>query len=129
MQSGEEFDYNERYGVRPQKRWVTPAIVFAIVGGGWLIWAGLHHANPAIRYELISFKITAEREISIRYTVVRSDPMQAVICTLTASDQDKNVVGQIDDKIAAGTSQIEQTTVIPARTEPVTATIARCRAE
>lgn len=129
MQSGEEFDYNDRYGVRPQKRWVTPAIVSALVGGGWLIWAGLHHANPAIRYELISFNVTAEREISIRYTVVRTDPMQVVICTLTASDQDKNVVGQIDDKIAAGTSQIEQTTAIPARTAPVTATIARCRAE
>jgi hypothetical protein len=55
--------------------------------------------------------------------------MQVVICTLTASDQDKNVVGQIDDKIAAGTSQIEQTTAIPARTAPVTAGIARCRAE
>ncbi len=129
MQSGEEFDYNDRYGVRPQKRWVTPAIVFALVGGGWLIWAGLYHANPAIRYELISFNVTAEREISIRYTVVRADPMQVVICTLTASDQDKNVVGQIDDKIAAGTSQIEQTTAIPTRTAPVTATIARCRAE
>ncbi|MSO29151.1 MAG: DUF4307 domain-containing protein [Candidatus Planktophila sp.] len=129
MQSGEEFDHNDRYGVRPQKRWVTPAIVFALVGGGWLIWAGLHHANPAIRYELISFNITAEREISIRYTVVRTDPMQVVICTLTASDQDKNVVGQIDDKIEAGTSQIEQITAIPTRTAPVTAAIARCRAE
>ena len=129
MQSGEEFDYNDRYGVRPQKRWVTPAIVFALVGGGWLIWAGLHHANPSIRFELISFNVTAEREISIRYTVNRTDPMQVVICTLTASDQDKNVVGQIDDKIAAGTSLTEQTTVIPARTAPVTATIARCRAE
>lgn len=129
MQSGEEFDYNDRYGVRPQKRWVTPAIVFALIGGSWLIWAGLHHANPAIRYEVISYGVTAEREISIRYTVFRTDPMQVVICTLTASDQDKNVVGQIDDKIAAGTSQIEQTTAIPARTAPVTATIARCRAE
>ena len=129
MQSGEEFDYNDRYGVLPQKRWVTPAIVFAIIGIGWSIWAGLHHANPAIRYEIISFNVIAEREISIRYTMVRSDPMQVVICTLTASDQDKNVVGQIDDKIAAGTSQIEQTTVIPARTSPVTAAVAPCRAE
>ena len=129
MQSGEEFDYNDRYGVRPQKRWITPAIALAIIGVGWSIWAGLHHANPAIRYELISFNVTAEREISIRYTVNRTDPMQVVICTLTASDQDKNVVGQIDDKIPAGKSLAEQTTAIPARTAPVTAAIARCRAE
>ncbi len=129
MQSGEEFDYNDRYGVLPAKRWITPAIVFALIGGGWFIWAGLHHANPAIRSELISFSVTAEREISIRYSVNRTDPMQVVICTLTASDQDKNVVGQIDQTIAAGSSYNEQTTVIPARTAPVTAAIARCRAE
>jgi hypothetical protein len=129
MQSAEGFDYNDRYGVRPQKRWVTPAIIFAIIGVGWSIWAGLHHANPAIRYELISFNVTAEREISIRYTVVRTDPMQVVICTLTASDQDKNVVGQIDDTIAAGSSQTQQITAIPARSAPVTANVARCRAE
>lgn len=129
MQSGEEFDYNDRYGVRPQKRWVTPAIALAIIGLGWSIWAGLHHANPAIRYELISFNVTAEREISIRYILNRTDPMQVVICTLTASDQDKNVVGQIDETIAAGSSQTEQITAIPARSAPVTATVARCRAE
>ena len=124
-----DLDFNDRYGVRSSKGWITPAITFALIGGAWMIWAGLHHANPAIRSELISFNVSAEREISIRYTVVRTDPMQVVICTLTASDQDKNVVGQIDDKIAAGTSLTEQTTVIPARTAPVTAAIARCRAE
>ena len=129
MQSGEEFDYNDRYGVLPAKRWVTPAIVFALIGAGWFIWAGLHYANPAVRSDLISFSVTAEREISIRYSVSRTDPMQVVICTLTASDQDKNVVGQIDDKIPAGKSLVEQTTAIPARTAPVTAAIARCRAE
>jgi hypothetical protein len=124
-----DFDFNDRYGVRSTKSWIAPAIAFAIIGGAWLIWAGLHHANPAIRSELISFSVTAEREISIRYTIDRTDPNQVVICTLTASDQDKNVVGQIDDTIAAGASHSEQTTVIPARTAPVTAAIARCRAK
>ena len=124
-----DFDFNDRYGVRSNKAWVTPAIVFAVVGGAWLIWAGLHHANPAIRSELISFNVTAEREISIRYTIDRTDPNQVVICTLTASDQDKNVVGQIDDTITAGPAHSEQITAIPARTAPVSAAIARCRAE
>jgi len=44
-------------------------------------------------------------------------------------DQDKNVVGQIDDTIASGSSHSEQTTAVPARTAPVSASIARCRAE
>jgi hypothetical protein len=124
-----DLDFNDRYGVRSSKAWITPAITFALIGGAWLIWAGLHHANPAIRSELISFNVTAEREISIRYTVDRTDPEQVVICTLTASDQDKNVIGQIDETIAAGAGHSEQTTAIPARTAPVSAAIARCRAK
>jgi len=124
-----DLDFNDRYGVRSNNGWITPAIVFAVIGGGWLIWAGLHHANPEIRSELISFNVTAEREISIRYTIDRTDPNQVVICTLIASDQDKNVVGQIDYAIAAGQSHSEQTTAIPARTAPVSAAIARCRAK
>jgi len=124
-----DLDFNDRYGVRSNKAWITPAIVFAVIGGGWLIWAGLHHANSEIRSELISFNVTAEREISMRYSIDRTDPNQVVICTLIASDIDKNVVGQIDDTIAAGAAHSEQTTVIPARSAPVTAAIARCRAK
>ena len=124
-----DLDFNDRYGVRSSKAWITPAIAFAIIGGGWLIWAGLHHANPEIRSELISFNVSAEREISMRYTIDRTDPNQVVICTLTASDMDKNVVGQIDDTIAAGAAHSEQTTAIPARSAPVSAAIARCRAK
>jgi len=124
-----DFDFNDRYGVRSSKSWITPAIAFALIGGAWLIWAGLHHANPAIRSELISFNVTAAQEISIRYTIDRTDPNQVVICTLSASDQDKNVIGQIDETIAAGASHSEQTTAIPARTVPVSAAITRCRAK
>ena len=124
-----DLDFNDRYGVRSCKSWITPAITFALIGGSWLIWAGLHHANPAIRSELISFNVTSEREIAIRYRVDRTDSNQVVICTLSARDQDKNVVGQIDETIAAGTSYSEQTTAIPARSTPVTAAIVRCRAK
>ena len=124
-----DLDFNDRYGVRSGKAWITPAIVFAVIGGGWLIWAGLHHANPEIRSELISFNVTAEREISIRYRIDRTDASQVVICTLTARDIDKNVIGQIDETIAAGTSYSEQITAIPARSTPVTAAIVRCRAK
>jgi hypothetical protein len=65
----------------------------------------------------------------MRYSIDRTDPNQVVICTLIASDIDKNVVGQIDDTIAAGAAHSEQITAIPARSAPVTAAIARCRAK
>jgi hypothetical protein len=124
-----ELDFNDRYGVRSTKSWITPAIVFALIGGGWLIWAALHHSDPAIRSELISFNVTSEKEISLRYRVDRTDPNQVVICTLTARDLNKNVIGQLDDTIAAGSTSSEQTTVIPARSTPFTAAIVRCRAK
>ena len=53
MQSGSEFSYEDRYGVRPAKRWVAPAVVIAVIGISWLVWVGLHHSNPDIRFSVI----------------------------------------------------------------------------
>ncbi len=129
MQTGEEFSYEDRYGKAGGNRWVTYAFGLAIVGLLWVFWAGLHHANPAISNQLISFQVTGEKEISVRYSINRNGANQVVICTLKALDQDKSVVGQIDDTIPAGERSSEQTTAIPTRSAPVTASIARCRAE
>ena len=49
------FDFNDRYGVRPERAWVPYALSFAMIGGAWLIWAGLHQAEPAISYSLVAF--------------------------------------------------------------------------
>ena len=66
MQSEAEFSYEDRYGKTGGNRWVAYAFGFAIVGLLWIFWAGLHHANPAISNQLISFEVTGEKEISIR---------------------------------------------------------------
>jgi hypothetical protein len=129
MQSEEVFSYEERYGKTGGNRWVAYAFGLSIIGLLWVFWAGLHHANPAISSQLISFQVTGEKEISVRYSINRNDPNQVVICTLKALDQDKSVVGQIDDTIPSGERSSEQTTAIPTRSAPVTASIARCRAE
>ena len=129
MQSEEVFSYEERYGKTGGNRWIAYAFGLSVVGLLWVFWAGLHHANPAISSQLISFEVTGEKEISMRYSINRSNPDQVVICTLKALDQDKSVVGQIDDIIPAGERSSEQITAIPARSAPVTASIARCRAE
>ena len=127
MQSEGEFSYNQRYGVRPSNRWVAPAIFFAAVGVSWLAWAGLHHSNPNIRVSIISFTATTDREITLRYSVVRKDKDQVVICTLIARDYDKNVVGQIDDEIGSGLASLEKTTAIPTRSQGVNADVVACR--
>ena len=93
----------------------------------WLTWAGLHHSNPTIRASIISFTTTTDRQISLRYEVIRKDKNQAVICTLVARDYDKNVVGQIEDEIAPGLSALQQITAIPTRSQAVNAEVVACR--
>ena len=121
-----ELNLSDRYGQRPM-RWKGLAAALLIFGGGWLLWAGLHHSRPAITPTLISFSIPSDRAVSLRYSVDRRNAEQAVICTLVAHDFDKNVVGQIDDTIPAGAAHVEQTTLIPTRTAAVNGAISRCR--
>jgi len=127
MQSGSEFSYEDRYGVRPTKGWVAPAVVIAAIGISWLIWAGLHHSNPNIRASVISFTATTDRAMSIRYEVVRKDKNQVLTCTLVARDYDKNVVGQIEDEIGPGLAVVQKDTDIPTRSQGVNADVVACR--
>ena len=113
--------------MRPANRWVGPAVFFAVIGISWLAWAGLHHSNPNIRTSLISYTATTDREISLRYSVVRKDKDQILTCTLIARDYDKNVVGQIEDEIAPGLASLEKTTSIPTRSQAVNADVVACR--
>jgi len=127
MQSGSEFSYKDRYGVRQAKGWVVPAVVIAVIGISWLVWAGLHHSNPGIRVSVISFTATTDREMSIRYEVVREDKDQVISCTLVARDYDKTVVGQIEDEIGPGLAVVQKNTDIPTRSQGVNADVVACR--
>lgn len=126
-QPDETFDYNDRYGISPRKRWVVPAAVFALIGLSWTLWAALNHSQPELRSTLYSFSVTGDREITMKYAIDRRDPDATVICTLISIDIDKNIVGQIDDQIKGGESKVERVIAIPARIAPVSARIAGCR--
>ena len=125
-QGNNQFDFSDRYGVKPARGWIKYAAVFALVGGSWLLWAGVHHSNPEIRTELISFITQDPRNPEIRYSVQRKSGTDVVVCTLTARDFEKNVVGQIEDTIPAGDTYLERTIAIPARADAVNAGIERC---
>ena len=124
--AGEEFDFNDRYGIRPQRAWISYAVAFALLGGGWLVWSALDQANPEIRTSLISFDNHNPRKVEVRYSVTRRDPNQEVTCTLIARDFDVNIVGQIDDLIPAGEKYTERVTTIPTRADAVNAGILSC---
>ena len=91
MQSQEPFDYNERYGLRKKRSWVGIALITAIVGVGWITWAGLYHSNPEIRVQLISFTVDSDREVSVRYFVERDSAEAVSICTVIARDFYKDI--------------------------------------
>ncbi len=127
MQSEKPFSYEERYGAPKAARWPVIALVVGVLGVSWLLWTALYHSNPPLRSQLVSFTITNDREASVRYFIERTDSQQAVICTLIARDYDKNIVGQIDQEIAAGKSKVELVTVVPTRSEAVNADVSSCR--
>ena len=124
---GGQFDYNDRYGIKPSRSWIKFAIGFALIGGVWIAWAGLHHAQPVVRSELISFSTQDPRKPVIRYFIQRDNVKNVIICTLTARDYEKNVVGQVDDTIEAGESFVERSVTIPTRAYAVNAGISGCR--
>jgi hypothetical protein len=129
MQSQEPFDYNDRYGVKKKRSWVSIALLLAVVGVGWITWSGLYHSNPDLRVQLISFTIDSDREVSVRYWVERSNSEAATICTLVARDYYKDIVGQIDIEIPAGKEKVELVSVVPTRSPAVNADVSTCRAK
>ena len=122
----DSFDFNDRYGVRLERAWVPYALSFAIIGGAWLIWAGLHQAEPPISYSLVAFNNDDPRNTEIRYTINRRDPSRTATCVIAARDFDKVIVGQIDDQIPAAKGAIERTVTIPSRADAVNAGVTTC---
>ena len=122
-----QFDYNDRYGIKPKSAWVKYAITLLVAGVAWVAWAGLHYARPELSQDLISFENSDPRNPTIRYSINREDGNAVVICTLTARDFDKNVVGQVDDVIEAGDNSLERNVAIPTRADAVNVGITRCR--
>jgi hypothetical protein len=122
-----QFDYNDRYGISPRNPIRIYALAFVLILTAWVVWAGLHHARPELAHELIAFENSDPRNPTIRYSITRRDAAAEVICTLTARDFDKNIVGQIDDVIAGGANSLERTVAIPTRADAVNVGVARCR--
>ncbi len=125
----ESDDYlQERYGKSQngKRRWLIPATVLLIVGGGWLFWSANHYSRPEIRTNLISFSVANPTSVSLRYFISVRTSGRSHQCILIASDYQANTVGQITDTIPAGAHNYTRTVVIPTRTPAVSATIEHC---
>ena len=123
----DEFDYNDRYGIRKQRAWLPYALSFLLIGGVWIIWAGIHHAEPNVSADLIAFNNQDPRNTEIRYIVTRRDSSREATCIVTARDIDKVIVGQISDVIPASSGAVERVVTIPSRADAANAGVTSCR--
>ena len=97
----------QRYGApRPWSRPLAVActVTLAVLGLGWLVWAGLYHAQPAVSERLRTFDVLGPGVVSATIDVER-EPGVAVACLLEAQAADHFVVGERQVRIPAGPEQ------------------------
>jgi len=118
----------ERYGIaaNSRKKWLLPAALVLIIGGGWLIWSANFYSKPEIRTQVMSFTPAKHGAISIRYTIRIRTAARAHQCVLIARDYQAITVGQVTDTIPAGRNAYTRMVLIPARAPAASASIDHC---
>ena len=121
----------QRYGIKevPKSRnWLLGALIGIVAA--WFAWSGYNAANPAVRSELVSFKIIDTQSISITYKISVRDNSIDHSCAVVARDIDKNVVGEVTDPMPAEELMVGanlRTLTIPTRLPAVNEGISSCQ--
>ena len=121
----------QRYGIKevPKSRNWLLGVLIGIVAA-WFAWSGYNAANPAVRSELVSFKIIDAQSISITYKITVRDISIDHNCAVVARDIDKNVVGEVTDPMPVDALMVGanlRTLTIPTRLPAVNAGISSCQ--
>ena len=121
----------QRYGIKevPKSRNWLLGVLIGIVAA-WFAWSGYNAANPAVRSELVSFKIIDAQSISITYKITVRDISIDHSCAVVARDIDKNVVGEVKDPMPVDALMVGanlRTLTIPTRLPAVNAGISSCQ--
>ena len=121
----------QRYGIKdlPKSRNWLLGVLIGIVAA-WFAWSGYNAANPAVRSELVSFKIIDAQSISITYKISVRDISIDHSCAVVARDIDKNVVGEVTDPMPVDALMVGanlRTLTIPTRLPAVNAGISSCQ--
>ena len=75
--------------------------VATLVALGWLVWAALLHAEPAVSGQVASYDVVSDTSIDVVITVQRSDPSRPATCRLLAQSTDFQPVAEQDVAIPA----------------------------
>ena len=92
-----------RYPPPPRRRgWIPVAIVLAVLGTAWLIWAGGHGALDVVTARVDAFTVSSDSQIDVTVTIDRPDPSKGARCQLYAQAVSYDRVGELTVTVPAG---------------------------
>lgn len=92
----------------PPPRLPRPVLVGLVAAGtalglGWLVWAALAHATPAVSAQVSAFTVVSDTTIAVTMTVQRADPSVPATCRVIAQSPDFQPVAEEEVPIPAST--------------------------
>ena len=118
-----------RYPPPPRRWWIPVAIVLAMVGVAWLVWAGGHGATGVVTARVDAFSVRSDSLIDVTVTIERPDPSRGAECRLYAQAVSYDRVGELTVTVPPGGEALTRRE-IPLRTfkRATTAVIDSCHA-
>jgi len=104
----------QRYGTSSRTRRtavVAGSVVVAVSFLGWLLWAMLFHANPAVSSEEIGHEVVDDHTATIRVRISYGDGPVDATCQARAISHDKAVVGEQTFTPTVADGGIEEVTI------------------
>jgi hypothetical protein len=87
----------------------TKALLVAVatlVALGWLVWAALLHATPAVTGQVASFTVVSDTTMTVTMTVQRHDPSRPATCRLLAQATDFQPVAEQNVPVEASAYEV-----------------------
>lgn len=119
-----------RYPARRTTRaWIPLAILLAVLGAIWLVWAGSYGATGTVTARVDAFEVRSDTQIDVTVTIDRPDPGKAAECLLYSQAVTYDRVGEAKVQVEPGGSSLT-TLNIELRTfkRATTAAVENCRA-
>lgn len=119
-----------RYPPAPRSRWWIPlAVVLALAGVAWLVWAGGHGALNVVTARVDAFTVRSDTLIDVTVTIDRPDTSRGAQCQLYVQAVSHDRVGEVTVAVPPGGERLTQLQVgVRTYLRATTAVIDSCHA-
>ena len=118
----------QRYPQRRRRLWIPAALVLAVIGGGWLAWAGWYGATGTVTARVDAFTVLSDTRIEVTVTVERPSPDSVAACQLFAQAVTYERVAELPVTVPAGGTRLTTSTYTLNTIRRATAAdVERCR--